>query len=259
MKSKSIAAYEEALAGVRDSFVGELHTFDLEGRLENGPEVARRIRALRPAAVVTIGARAAQVARAFPFGVPVVYCLVLHPERFGLDNPAFLGVPLWVPASQQLLALRRMVPGVRRVGLIGNPAKNRGQVRDVRRAARAAKLSVAVTRIQSAKDVPAALEQLLPRVDALWLLPDATVLNDESFRYLLLQAFRRGLPVLAFGRSFVQAGALLALHSGHFTNAPSTSCCGSMSEPNANRPPSTRTMARMSPLNHPPPRRCDTL
>ena len=211
LKSKSIVAYDRALAGLRATFQEEVHTFDLDGRLENGPEITKKILLLQPGVVITIGARAAQVARAAGFGVPIVYCLVLHPARFNLETTGFHGVPLWVPASQQLAALRRILPRLRRIGLIGNPRKTPQQVEDIRRAARAARVSVAMTRIGDAKDVPAALEQILPRVDALWLLPDASVLNDESFRYLLLQAFRRGIAVLAFARSFVRAGALLAL------------------------------------------------
>lgn len=211
VKSKSLPAYDQALAGLRAEYRGPIQTFDLDGRTENVAATMKAVLAIRPLAIVTIGALAAELARAQTLAVPIIYCLVLHPERFGLVRPGVVGVPLWIGADHQLAALRRLVPRLRRIGLIGNPANNRSQVQDIRRAARAQRLSIALTRIGTGEELPAALDQLLPRVHALWLLPDASILTGESFRFLLLKAFRRGIPVLAFARSFVRAGALAAL------------------------------------------------
>jgi putative ABC transport system substrate-binding protein len=211
LKSKSIPAYDKAQAGFLSAFAGEVSTFDLDGNLENGAQVAAQISRRSPAAVVTIGAKAAQVARSFLPNTPLVYCLVLHPEQFGLRGAGVSGVPLWISAQEQLQALHKLVPKARRIGLLANPRLNRELVHEVRDAARPSGTQIIVTNVESAKQVPQALDGLLPRVDALWLLPDASVLTAESFRFVLLESFRRGVPVIAFAKSFVRAGALLAL------------------------------------------------
>ena len=211
LKSKSIGAYDEAYAGVRASLGTTPLTFDLGGHLEGASQILARIRAASPAAVIAIGARAAQIARDAKLGVPLVHCLVLHPERLAISSTKVVGVPLWVPARSTLSVLRHVLRSVRRIGLLGDPRQNAAAVRDIRRAAAAQRVHLSVARVGGAQHLPAALEQMLPRIEAVWLLPDASIASDEAFRFVLLHAFRRGIPVVAFSRSFVQAGALFAL------------------------------------------------
>jgi putative ABC transport system substrate-binding protein len=211
IKSKSIPAYEQALSGFLAAFGPGARAYDLKGQIQNGPLLAQHIAAQTPAAVVAIGAKAAQVARTYLPGTRLVYCLVLHPHHFGLSGKDVLGIPLRVTAQEQLQPLRRLLPRARRVGMLANPSSSQALVREARAAAFSVGLQLLVAKVGDAREVPKALEWLLPRVDALWLLPDATIVTDSSFRFLLLQSFRHRLPVLAFARSFVRAGALLAL------------------------------------------------
>jgi putative ABC transport system substrate-binding protein len=211
LKSKSIPAYDRALLGLRAGYGGALITFDLGGRIENGPAIARVIAARKPGALVTIGAKAAQVARAHLASVPLVYCLVLHPEDMGLSGKGVHGIPLRVPASEQIQALRRLAPRVRRLGLLANPRTAAGMVREAQEAARAAGVTVILAEVTDAKEVPAALERLFSKIEALWLLPDSAIVSEASLRFLLLESFRRRLPVLAFGKDLVRRGALVAL------------------------------------------------
>jgi putative ABC transport system substrate-binding protein len=211
LKSKTIAAYDKAVAGFVAAYRGPVQQYDLGGRLENAPAVMARIAANPPAALVTVGAKASQAARAYLPRLPLVYCLVLHPAQYGLGAKGVLGVPLRVPAAEEIATLRRIAGRTRRIGVLADPRSASDMVQEARAAARAQGVSLIVARATKAKGVPRAVEWLLPRVDALWLLPDASLVTPESFRFLLLQSFRRGIPVLAFAKSFVRAGALLAL------------------------------------------------
>ncbi|HET6674913.1 MAG TPA: ABC transporter substrate binding protein, partial [Nitrospiraceae bacterium] len=67
------------------------------------------------------------------------------------------------------------------------------------------------TPVSSEKEVPAALGRLLQSVGALWLIPDSTVLNDESLRFILNSALEAHVPVIGFSREFAKTGALLCL------------------------------------------------
>lgn len=211
IKSKSIGSYDQAHAGLAAALGTKPVTFDLGGKLEGASRVLAQIRAVSPSAIIAIGSRAAQVARDAQLKVPLVHCLVLHPERLGARGRHVRGVPLWVPARSTLRVLRHLSRRVRRVGLLGDPRRNPAAVRDIRKAALRERVHLSVARIGGPKDVPGALEHMLPRIDAIWLLPDASIASDESFRFVLLRAFRRGIPVVAFSRSFVRAGALFAL------------------------------------------------
>jgi putative ABC transport system substrate-binding protein len=47
--------------------------------------------------------------------------------------------------------------------------------------------------------------------DALWLLPDSTVLTNESIQFILDSALAERVPVIGFSPEFTRLGALLSL------------------------------------------------
>lgn len=48
-------------------------------------------------------------------------------------------------------------------------------------------------------------------VDALWMLPDTTVVTPESIEFLLLFSLTNRIPILTFSDKYVQMGAIMAL------------------------------------------------
>jgi len=49
------------------------------------------------------------------------------------------------------------------------------------------------------------------KADALWLLPDTTVVNPATIDLLLLSTLENKIPVLTFSDKYVEKGALLSL------------------------------------------------
>jgi len=52
---------------------------------------------------------------------------------------------------------------------------------------------------------------LLSDVEALWLMPDSTVLTNESILFILESALARQIPVIGFSPEFTRMGALLSM------------------------------------------------
>jgi putative ABC transport system substrate-binding protein len=65
--------------------------------------------------------------------------------------------------------------------------------------------------VESEKEVPQQLRALLENVEALWLMPDSTVLTNESVRFILESALARQIPVIGFSPEFTRLGALLSM------------------------------------------------
>jgi putative tryptophan/tyrosine transport system substrate-binding protein len=65
--------------------------------------------------------------------------------------------------------------------------------------------------VESDKDVPQQLRALLSDVEALWLIPDSTVLTNESIRFILESALAHQIPVIGFSPEFTRLGALLSM------------------------------------------------
>src|SRR5256885_1463718 len=61
------------------------------------------------------------------------------------------------------------------------------------------------------KGVPQQLRALLSEVEALWLIPDSTVLTNESIRFILESALGHQIPVIGFSPEFTRLGALLSI------------------------------------------------
>ncbi|MFO0766800.1 MAG: hypothetical protein U0231_08410 [Nitrospiraceae bacterium] len=121
-----IAAYDQAIAGFKSSLGGSvtLSEYDLEGDLEKGRKLARKIRASDPALVLAIGLKAAKAAQLEIVDIPVVYAMVLDPAKYGLTTRNMTGVLLEVPLERQL-ALIRPRPAQRQTDRHARPIRPR--------------------------------------------------------------------------------------------------------------------------------------
>ena len=55
------------------------------------------------------------------------------------------------------------------------------------------------------------MRALLSESEALWLVPDSTVLTDESIRFILESALAKQVPVFGFSSELTRLGALLSM------------------------------------------------
>jgi len=167
----------------------------------------------RPDLVLALGRSALTAAAGLAdrADLPVLYLLAPAAEPLVRGHPNVTGVDLDVPPAATLKALHDVLPGIRRVGVVHDPAQTADLVREAARAAGSAGLSLAVLPVGSAREAAARLEELAGRVDALWLLPDLTMAVPEVVQSLLLFSLRHRVPVLAFFPSYLERGATLAV------------------------------------------------
>lgn len=213
LKSSDIAAYNQALSGFKAALPNGvvLSEYDLQGDIEKGRKLARKIRAADPALVFAVGLKAAKAAQLEIVDIPVVYSMVLDPTKYGLNAPNMTGILLEVPIERQLATIRAMLPRLKRIGTLYDPSKTAPLIEEAKRLLKSNGLELVPTPVASERDVPSALRALLPSVGALWLVPDSTVLTDESLRFILNTALEERVPVIGFSREFARNGAFLCL------------------------------------------------
>lgn len=214
LKSAPLTAYTQAIEGFRAELSGPGHTiqeYDLGGDLEQGRKIAHRLRASDTTLVLAVGLKAALAAKMELFDIPVLYCLVLDPDKYDLAAPNLIGLTLDVPAADQLAIMKSALPSLARVGLIYDPTKSGRAVDQAIRAAKQQRIQVVAHPIDGSTELPPALRTLLPTIDALWLLPDTTVLTDDSVTFILQEAIEATRPVFGFSPDFVMRGALMSL------------------------------------------------
>jgi len=183
----------------------------MNGNMEEGQRLTGKIRSFKPKLVLAIGTQAAIVAKQNLKDVPIVFCMVFNPEHYGLSSKNITGVSLNVPVANQLVTLLQFVPKLKRVGVIYNKKKTGNLISEASEMAKRFNIRLVTAKVDSEKDVPKALRKLIGKIDVLWLVNDATVVNNESFRYILLLTLENRVPLMVFFENFVKAGALVGL------------------------------------------------
>lgn len=166
--------------------------------------------ALRQAPViVAVGQQALGLARQHAPQVPLVLCMVLGVQR-GTFSDTVTGIPLAPDPRSTLEAIRSVVPGARRVGVLYDPAVSELLVERAQAVAPGLGLTLVkepVTPLQ----VREAVQRLAPRVDVLWLPPDPKLFSREVLSFLLSTTSERKLPVVGFLEGFTRAGAVASV------------------------------------------------
>jgi putative ABC transport system substrate-binding protein len=214
--SNRIRPYADALAGLRETLAGEedlsvrdywLNDYPAQGRSALGEAVA----AAAPALVVTIGPEALVFAQTLEGpAVPLVYAVVLGPERLLKSSDDVCGVSLNIPVGTQFREILRVLPDVKRVGLLFDPANNQTFLDEAQEAAGAYGIDIVALSISAMARIPAVLEGNWDRVDGLWMIPDKTVISERIVQYIIRESIIQKKPVIGFNRFFHESGAVVS-------------------------------------------------
>ena len=214
LMSAKVAEYEEALRGFKEATAHQVvATYDMDGDVDRGQKYLAEIETkVKPDLIFAIGNWALQVVVSRPSSVPVVYAMVLNPASIvGTDGKNVTGASMNIPVEQPIRLLKQLGSQIKRIGVIYNRARTGSLVRRAQVVARDEGLELVTREISSAKDVVAALESFQDGIDALWIVPDETVLSQAVVQQLLLFSYRRKVPVLGLSDRHAQMGALFAL------------------------------------------------
>jgi putative tryptophan/tyrosine transport system substrate-binding protein len=211
LKSHDIEPFKQAIAGFVAACNLQITEYDVRGSASKQQSIIKRVVATKPKLILAIGAVAAQVAKEMVEDIPVVFFMVPNPQQYGLEGRNIAGVSLDIPAEVQFARYKMLVPTLHTLGVIYNPDKTGPLVNAAQAIAQQLDLQLLPTAVGSPKEVPAALRSMLGKIDALWMVPDETVVTPMSFEFLLLTAFEHHLPFLAASEIFVEVGAMAAL------------------------------------------------
>jgi putative ABC transport system substrate-binding protein len=213
LKSADLAAYNQAVAGFKAAMPPSTTfvEYDMQGDVGRGQKLARKIRASDATLLLAVGVKAARVAKLEIVDIPVLFCMVLDPAKHDLKAPNMTGIRLEVPLDRQFSAMRSVLPSLKRIGVLYDPEKTGRLVDEARLLAKSIGLELVAKQVGTEKELPAALRALLSQVEALWLVPDSTVLTEDSLKFVLGTALDFNVPVIGFSSELVRSGALVGL------------------------------------------------
>jgi putative ABC transport system substrate-binding protein len=215
--SSKIRPYLEAAEGAAVAFEEaadvSLTTHLLDKYPEDDlPELSRLLSAENTDLVLAIGPGAARFAWSPAAGIHSrrLYAMVLNPERVIDTGKEACGISLNIPVEEQLRAIRSGLPGVRRLGLLFDPSGNSPLFTAAAAAADRLGMSLIAMEVSGKPDIPAVLEAYWDRVDALWFVPDRTVVSESIVEYVIRESIFNKVPVIGYNRFFYDSGASLA-------------------------------------------------
>jgi putative ABC transport system substrate-binding protein len=213
LKSSDLKAYSEAIEGFKATAPGGATyvEYDLRGDLERGKQLTRKIRASDSVLVVAVGLKAALAAKLEIVDIPVLYMMILDPLKHRLTAANMTGVLLEIPADRQFKVMRSFFPTLRRIATLYDPDKTTTKLKEAEPRAAIHEFQLRGFPVENEKEVPQQLRVLLSESEALWLIPDSTVLTEESIRFILESALAKQVPVVGFSSELTRLGALLSL------------------------------------------------
>jgi putative ABC transport system substrate-binding protein len=209
IKSNNIGPYNQAVAGFMQEIEANVSEYDLQGKSDSVPEIIEKIRKNPPRLIFALGALAAVKAKENISDIPVLYAMVLNPETKGLRGENITGISIEVDVGEQLSTFKTVVPGIKRVGVLYSHLTE-NLIFIARKTSKVLGLELITAKLSQPEDVPSSIKGLLAKVDALWLIPDSIVVNQDSLHYLLVLTLENDIPFLVYNKSFVKAGALLS-------------------------------------------------
>jgi putative tryptophan/tyrosine transport system substrate-binding protein len=189
-----------------------------EGRTERAAEIAAEFVRLKVDVIATSATAVVVVAKQATSIIPIVFAAAGDPVGTGLvaslarPGGNVTGLSLQQPdvAAKRIELLREVVPGLRRLAILGNvggPAVLL-DMREVQAAAGTLGLEVIASEIQRGEDIAPAFEALNGRAEALYVVLDPLV-NTHRFRINTLALAAR-LPTIHALREGVEVGGLMS-------------------------------------------------
>lgn len=173
-------------------------------------DLRKKITRINPDLILAIGTNALSAVKKIT-EIPIIYLMVPFPESLVGKNTNITGLSMEITPEKQLAGLVAAIPGINRLGLIHDPERTAGLVKQIRAAAGKKGIRLIVEETQNARRVPVLLDGMVGKIDAFWMLPDHTVTTPQTVEYMLLYSLEHRIPILTFSEKYVKRGATIAV------------------------------------------------
>lgn len=217
---RGASTYGQAAQGFKRGLSGSVDLKQIEldesGRLSR--ELVQGWRRNPPQLVIAIGTRAARAANERLPELPILYCLTLRPLENQLAGSNIGGIVLEAELPQQFDNIRKLLPNIRRIGVVYDEVTS-GPVVKRAREYLGSRIQIMPRNARTPREAEREIQDLFSNVlgpgDAFWLLWDSVVANPANFRILVELSLKNKVPLIVPARPFVEAGALISVGANY--------------------------------------------
>lgn len=183
---------------------------DKTGKPYNQENHLRELKSSDFGVMVAVGPQALSYLHDHHWPGTVLYAMVLNPERFFWESAKVCGISLNLSPWKQLLAVTRIFPKIKRLGILFNPEKNLKWFKQAKAIMTLKRLSLVPLEVNQRSDIPKLFTPPGPQVDAILFIPDQTVISRSIISYVIKESLRLGIATFGFNRFFHESGAALS-------------------------------------------------
>ena len=188
-----------------------------QGNQGTAVQIARKFVGDRPDVIVPIATPAAQAVVSATHQIPVVYNAITDPiaaqivKSMAPSGTNVTGVSDKLVADRQVAFIKRVVPDVKRVGIIYSPAEAHSvsATREMKVALEKQGISLVEVAAPRSIDVGQAAQRLVGKVDVIYTSNDNNVIS--AYESVIKVANAAKIPLICADRSSVQRGATGAM------------------------------------------------
>jgi len=141
---------------------------------------------------------------------PKIYTAILDPENcVGLPDDA-KGIALKIPVEIQVREISRHFEDLGTIGVLFDPRFNQEFYDQAQAAALKHSLEIISIKVESKKHIFEQLKTHIGEIDAIWMIPDQTVISEKIIQYVIKQGIYQGTGVIGYNSFFTLSGAVFS-------------------------------------------------
>ncbi|MCI0611784.1 hypothetical protein L0244_02225 [bacterium] len=211
IKTAGIASFDDARNGFSSICFENKKEFNLMEDLSNQNDIANQIKSGSYNLIVVMGYLAAKFAKDNFTNVPTVFCMVLNTDVDSLRADNITGVSVDVRIKDQFTVMRNISKKIKRIGIIYTQPANDPLIASARKIATDLDMSVVTSGISGSQDIQKAMNDIVGKIDAIWIPPDPSLYSDEVIRYIGSTSLTKLIPCFGPNERYVRSGAIFSM------------------------------------------------
>ncbi len=207
----SIYKYSLAQSELKSKITNLKGEIDLGSKWIDERKIKKMILDINPSVICCIGSKAYQMGYKLAEKKNIVFSLVINWRRHPKDKNTY-GISNELLQGAQLMMYRYFFQDVSNIGILYSNKYNKEWFDVAVESAKDVGIGIVGKPVSKPSKIESALEKLLPKVDALWLIPDPVVIHDiESVNKIFELCQAAGKPIYTYDKAFADLGATLIM------------------------------------------------
>ncbi len=208
---KSVGKYATIHNEFKSELSGQQFEIDLHGETLNPQTLKKQIDKIHPHLVYTIGSKAYLQASTLIKGKPLIFSSMINWRRFPIETNTY-GIALELSVVVPLYIYSYLFPDIRTLGVLYSKEHNQQWFESAASQAKDVGISLYGQTVANPEDLTGALNQLIAKVDAIWLISDPIVLfNAVHVQKIFAESAAKQKPIFAYNTLFSKYGAVLTI------------------------------------------------